>query len=565
MASLGIAVYGIVVSVITFILFYTLGVATLPSRFFCNRISQPFFATFAGAGVFSFICWFGVQGHFSLFHLFFFIIVLTIFLSCIRHKHFINIYKQSLVIHTSVFWLISYILLYGLVYIFVPLPDTKKYLPITWSYNVDIFNYINVTQYFISSAADSHYFWPYYYQTPAVFYFYAWMSLFFHQNAMLASMPILYSAAAGIGLLIIFYCHYIFHCPKKIAFGIAAVILSGSFYRYIIDVYFLSSLLGTIVWLAFLMEILQWKMEQKNRWNYIFTIFIYQSLLLLTYSVLFTFNLIILPITLGLTLFFSNRHLAIKPLSWQTLMKQEIFFIACLFLAISCLIILFPGFIKGTFYNLSEFAHRTGVLGFTLLSPPAMLGFPSFFEEISSTYIPLTTAFILCLAGFLYALNLAKLNIKPAAYALLFLIIGAFFVYFLYYYMEGSSRYQPWKFASYFILPLGGVFWALAFRLKPIEKPFLIILSVFVSAHYLWFPIQHQPPISNDYEKISLLNKLPEKELYIKAPTLESTFLTVFYVREKHIHLLSSSFHYYPRIKMKDVPKDVQVHFLNAN
>ncbi len=565
-----IALYGLIVSLISFLFFYLIGLASLPQKLSVDitsprELSQkingceyktaalPFFPAFVGAALFSVTCWFGIQWHFSLYTIFHYIFYLSAILCVIRLKYLVKILSQRLFIYPALFWISAYILLYALVYIFIPLPNIKKYLPLTWSYNVDIFNYINVTQHFISPAADAHYLIPYYYQTPAVFYFYAWMSLFFHHNAMSAAMPVLYSTVAAIGLMIIFYCYRIFNCPRKIALSIAAVILCGSFYRYVISAYFLSSLMGTIVWLAFLAEILQWQYTSspiKYGWYYAFILIIYQGLLLLLYPVLFTFNFIIFGIVIGLMLL-----LSIKPFFWRCLMKRMLFFFGCFVTALLFLLLLFPGYIQDSFYNLFEFAHRTGVLGLSLLSPAAILGFPSYFEEILPTYIPLTFAFILCLSGLLYALHLSKLKFKPEAYVLLYLVIGAFAVYFFYYYLEGASRYQPWKFASYFILPLSGVFWALAFRLSPSEKPFLAIIIFFIVANFLWMPIKHQPHLPKNYEKLALLNAVPEKALYIKMSTPEATFLSVFFIRDKHLHLLSSSFYYYPRMSIKEVPQ----------
>lgn len=579
--------YSILISLISFLFFYVLGMLSLPKNF----VSTPFFPTFVGAALFSLIIWYGIECSFSIHVIFQFIFLLGFILCLIRIKFSRDLIKNIFAIMTwktfwkrFFFWSSAYILFYLLVYIFLPLPNPKEYLPLTRVNNFDIFNYVNITQDLLSTMRYN--FWIYYYQTPAVFYFYAWMSLFYHNNAMTVAMPILYSTVSAIGLMIVFYCHHFFRCPRRVAVAIAAVILCGSFYRYIIGVYFLSSLMGTIVWLAFIIEILQWdfKLSLSRFWNYCGVIFIYECLLLLIYPVFFISVPMVFSFIIGLMLFFSA-----KVFSWRTFIKNELFFMACLLLPALLLFILMPGYFEKVEVNLFEFVHRVGVIGFSLLSPPALLGFPYFFEQTSHNALVLSFAFVLVLAGFVYAIYAARLELQPAAYTLLYLVIAAFVGYFIYYAIQGPTRYQPWKFASYFILPLTGVFWALAFRLKtaektspwkftsyfllpvmgvfwalairlkPAEKGFIGLIIFCIVGNFLWVNFLRSDSLTKDYEKLSTLNTVASKDLYLNMSTNEATFLSVFFIRDKNLYLLGSSCYYYPQIMVKDVPKNATV------
>jgi hypothetical protein len=473
MNGLIIAAYGIVVTLASYLFFYFLGMMCLPQGIqLASPVSAPFskkqvlsvFPAFWGVAFFCIICWFGIKEGFSFDSIFQSLALLAISLLIIRIKYvccYIKTFLNARTLRKNLFWVSAYILFYGLTYVFLPLPNIEKYLPITRGGNIDIFNYILVTQNLISPSLDTHYFSSYYYQTPAVYYLHAWTSFFYKHNAMTAVMPILYSTLGAIGLLITFYTHYFFRCPKKIAVGIAAVVLCGSFYRYVIGVYFLSSLMGTVVWLGFLMEILKWDVKKTRFWHYSLVIFVYQSLLLLVYPVFFVFSFMIFCFSIGGLLFFS-RH----TFSWRFFIKKEVFFMGCISTSCLFLIALMPGYFEKCFSNLYEFAHRLGVIGFSLISPAAILGFPNFFAETpSSTYLPLIMIFVVCLSGLLYSIKVAHIDLSPAAYVLTFLAVGAFFAYFIYYEIEGSSRYQPWKFASYFVLPFA--YWQARRDLNP--------------------------------------------------------------------------------------------------
>lgn len=576
--TLSTVAYGIFASIVSFAFFYALGQVCFPKRLKKSQLSQGLvFPAFLGAAIFCFVSWHGVQCAIPLDVVFQALLIFLITVFFIR----ISFFKKQLIDNwrsikltnrffwarnrllpksNNLFWFFAYILFYILVYTFLPQPDSSHYLPLTCIGNFDIFNYVDIAQYFISPhhevLANLSYLdvsWQLYYQTPAAFYFFGWLSLFYHHNAMMVAMPLLYSAASLIGLMITYYCHHLFRCPRAVSVGIAAAVLCGSFYTYIIGLYFLPSLIGTAIWLAFLVKILRWKMVDRDVSTLLecaVVILVYQCLLLLVYPVFFTLNLGIFLGVIGMRLWCKEAQSSLAILLMGVLATITSF-------------LCFPGYFETLLYNLNEFSHRSTILGLPLLSPMAILGLPSHFAQASQMVVTKLAVFFLFLGGLLYTLRVTRLRMEKASWMLFFIAIGSFVVYFMYYFIEGPARYQPWKFASYFMLPLAGTFWAIIFNIfthisnnkKRSRYLFILLMGCCVMGNFFWFRLPPVAPLTKNYRHLAQLNTIPGKDICLKMSNSPGSFLAAFFIPTKHLHLLGES--YYPQVALGSIPDKI--------
>lgn len=564
--------YGVLTSLTSFLFFYLLGFVCCSEKFFVS-LKFPAFPACLGASLFTLIGWYGIESHLAFYKIFTFVAILFIILILVRIRQITqwHYWKTTLAfgkISNTFFYLFSYILLYTLIYAFLPTPDSESYLPIARIDNLDVFNYINTTQHLQSynviniAHTSSNEPFPLYFDTPAVFYLLGWLSLFYHHNAMDACMPLLYSVAASIGLITIYYCHQFFSCSRQTSLCIAAILLCGTFYRFIIGFYFLSSLIGILIWLAFLLEILSINFSlpiKQHRFIYLFILMrVYEWLLLLIYPILFIINIFILMGVMGLMLFFTHRHF--HP---SVFMRKFIYFLFCLISSAGLLFLLNSEYyLAHIVTNIFEFSERLQfVWSVPLLSPLAILGLPTALTLSTLTQQLLTVSFF---SLFLMTLFYCSKKIKPwtpAQYVLFILVIAALIIYWLYYAALGPTRYQPWKFASYFVLPLFGVIWAIfsnILAVLPSHRRIFIALTLFcIIGNFLFLPYSVHK-LNKKYEQLYQMNssKLVKKnDLVLKMSSHATTFLPVFFIPDKKLHFLSAS--YYPKEDPATIPNDI--------
>lgn len=522
--------YGVGMSLTSFVFFYGLGLVCLSKK-------ESFFAfpAFFGAAIFSIVSWYCVQWQVPLYHVFQWMIIYVCAMALCRR---INIFKTS-----GLFWVGAYILLYLLATLFLPEPDTHRYLPIIRLGNMDIFSYINITQHLLLAGPSNLNHISYidptwiYYEAPAVYYFHAWMAFLYQNNAMDAAMPTLYAIVSLIGLMITYYCHHFFRCSRFVSLGIAAIVLSGSFYRFIIGHFFLSSLMGTVVWLACLIALLQCYMKKQADYKRVMLVLlIYGSLLFLLYPALWLMNLGIMSGVVGLMLWFNQMHF----------LKKWILFLLRLLSSVIILGCLFPGYIASVWMNIAEFAARTEIdWGMPLLSPIALLGFPCHFMLTPDSQMMATSIFIVFVIALVYCFHVLFHEKQPAVYVLLFVAMGAFLVYWLYYAIVGDTRYQPWKFASYFVLPMMGVFWAIFYRVLQRSSIFFGLLMLCIGGNFYFCHFATTPLLKKNYQDLSILDTLKEKDVFIRMSHYPASFLPVFYVQHKTLHFLENYSYYY--------------------
>ena len=552
-----IIIHGISASIISMLFFFLLGIVFLPRRILTTINCFPFFVGLVGFVILSITCFYALQCNISLYHLFQWSIIFLISLLIIRRKHCLLAFKTlSITIKEMRYWGALFVLFYILVFIFLPQPDYHHYLPLVHLNNTDIFNYINITQdilllnhYYAApfyihpfSLPYSDLFWGYY-KTPAVYYLHAWIALFYDNNALNAAMPTLYTTVSLIGLMITYYCYRFFYCSRWISAGIAAIVLCGSFYRLIIDFYFLSSLMGTVVWLASIIMVLQWDFSlkiNKQRLIHFFIILLsLQSLLFLLYPIFFWLNLPILSGIIIMLLFMENP-------SRTSYMYRLLPYLVLLLLGTIIAFVLFPQFSKFLIHEILSQADRSKIIwSLPLLSPLAIFGFPVYLGWLESKII--LAFFVIAFVGLFYCFyrtQKTKNNVYPA-YVLSLMAIGALLIYWLYFYIEGSLRYQPWKFASYFLLPLAGVFWGLFFNtlthIKHYQKIFSVLLIFCLLGNFFFYYYKFPEPFKNKYAALSILNTIPEPTLMTKMDNFSATYLAKFFIHSKELHSLNYS------------------------
>ncbi len=563
-------IHGLLASTASLLFFLLLGITCLPKKIL-SACRFPFFWGLVGLSIFCLICFYSLQWDISLYTVFqslpFFLIPLCI----IRRKHLAHC-GQILFAPTESYrkWLLRglvFVLFYLLAFIFLPQPDPRHYLPVTHIANSDIFNYINVAQDLFSlkdSTMAESYLHPFnlpysdihwaYYQTPAVYYFHAWMSLFYGGNCMEAAMPVLYMTISLIGLMITYYCYHFFRCPYWMSAGIAAMILCGTFYRFIFGFYFLSSLMGTVIWLAALMSLLQWDFLQRlNRYralSFILLLSVPLCLLLLFYPIFFWALLPVLLVVILLVLFFERKSFAVKV--------PYFLYTGLGILAITIVFCITPQAINFSLNNVLCQANRDDILWvLPLLSPLSLLGFPSYYGWLEGKGI-LVCFVCLCVGLFFCFYQTNKNNRQAPAYILSLLALGSLGAYWLYVDIAGPLRYQPWKFASYFLAPMAGVFWGICFNTlsyyKHYKKIFIALLAICLLGNFFFYYYTLPEAPTNKYRSLSALDIIVKGPLYTKMETFSSTYLARFFIRHHVLHSLNRS--YYVKESLTNIADD---------
>lgn len=559
--------HGMLASLFFISFFYLLGISFLPKEFF-NKLGSPLYPGFLGAFLCSLFCWYSIKLGFSLFIAFKFLLIVLFITISLRFRTFCNFFTYFKTTEKKILasWISIYIILYLLVYSFLPQPFSDDYLPITRIVNNDIFDYMNYAN-FLTHLGTFNLQTSYlvkYYQTPAVFHFMAFFSEFYTKSIMLTTMPILYTTIALIGTVIAYYSHRAFLLSKKSSLCIAAIVICGPFFRYIGGNYFLSSLIGMLMLLVVLIEIDKLTSTTKNNFLKIFLVLLpYEGLLLFSYSGLFLINIALQIGFIILILFYKNNFHYVK----KTL-KEILCFIIAILLTIFLLALLEPGYIQKAIISTFSLANVNAGWHLKLLSPFSIIGLPVQMELISTKSRIITLSIFAILLGVLvyrlYKQNKQeKINrLKPLGFSFLFICIITFVVYVLYFYKDGTDGYQPWKFASYYVLPFCATIWAatlyLCFNKKNKfklwhEYLFIFITFLLVIGNTIFSPFSLEK-FDAKYKNLEALDSIGGHKLWIKMNSPAATFLSVYFLQNKELHLLSAAFGYYPQETFHQTP-----------
>lgn len=450
--------------------------------------------------------------------------------------------------------LVTFVLFYALSYLFLPTPISSDFLPIVTNGNNDILNYINLADYLLrlgpSNVMEFSWFdtlpggYPgTYEQTPAVFYALGALSSFYGGDTMRAAMPAIYAATALVGCATAVVTRIAFKLPQMACVAIGAILITGTFFRYNVECYFLSQMIGTSIVLFLLAET-----ARSVAWN--MTIIAacmrflpFYVLLWFSYPVLFIIGV---GLQAGLVvvhyLASSDRSLArIGRIAAGSLLG-----VALALLADASRTALIFGFMR----TLSTL----GAAGWprTMISPLAIIGLPSPIDILSWKRQILAALLFVCFLMITFVLLYRRLSIIGRSSYIL--AASAFVTYFGYFMVAGES-YQQWKLAFYLPLTtsfaiLGAMATLIVPRIVPMVRETtwkvyaasLLVIAGNVAASKFSEPTKL---FSSEYAELRTIEKMADVEdALVEMETYSATFFPVYFIRNKLLHLISAS--YYP-------------------
>lgn len=473
--------------------------------------------------------------------------------------------------------LLEYSLLYAVAYVLMLPSADEDHLPIVYYGNNDIFAYANLSSFLLrlgnSNIYNGDYLSNAYLETPGVFYLLDLVSLFFYKGEVLSAlMPVLLGVSATIGLAISHIVKRIFRMPRFMATSLGMLFISGVFYQYIAGRYFLSQIMASAVFLALITQnadlrahVPGW-LYNIQLWipYYLLVFYIYPPILVI--MVLFQVGVDINYPLLegwgrGQNSVYRVLTLPIKTLAWwMMLMASILIFIA----------IIDP-------VHFSDVVTRTAKLStdnfngwhLGLISPFAISAIPGQQSVVGDVAQVADSAFFLGLLG-LVSISYVKrvrANAGTLQAAYFFVMIFSFVAYFILFAQIGPS-YRQWKFASYFpmllaFLLLPSVFYisdARNFVLHgdPITRAswrdtgLTSIVCVLVIGNLVFNSLYISPSRRDFPSSLFNLRSLDGigdwSDLFVKMNSFPETFLPVYFIHSKVLHLLSAS--YYPRAHM---------------
>jgi hypothetical protein len=523
-----------------------------------------------GATAYVLWCWYGVQLGFGLTSLVIAFTAVLLGVILIRARVLACTVKSRVDSRTLLAWSGAFIMFYVVAYLFFTPDLSGASLPLATYLNNDLMNYLNITRAFqergpSNVAGMSFLTSPAYWQTPAAFYVIALLSAFFRHDAMHAAMPLQFSLSAAIALLAARISRSVFRVSWFWALALGAAVISGPFFRYIAGHYFLSTLL-TVPILLNLLWITIKSVEGRRRVDVPLGLCFatHYVLLLLTYPIL---------LAIGLAVQAGIAAAAAAASGWRQhsnawrdtgmLLTRAA---AVIGLGLAGTVAVAPQHVftaaQGVF-RLSQ----VGVAGWPLrlIAPAALFGFPRHIHrvQVESEGIVYATAILSVAATALIITFGWVLRSRATLAERLFVVVGAgsLLLYCAAYSRLGPS-YQQWKLASYLPLPLSFVPFAALVRLFRhdvrahadrswrtwLDRGLAALFAVvFVGGNLrVHATIEPRPwTFSAALAKLSTIDELPYvEELYVEMKDMRNTFLPVYFIRSKTLHLISQS--YYP-------------------
>lgn len=552
--------YGIFISLLLGAFFSLFGALCLPRKIL-SCLGTPFYPAFFGGAIFVLLSSYSIKNNISLSEMFnFFLLPLFCLLSLLRMKQwpfFFGLFqKDKITIFCS--WLGMYVVIYSLVFLFLPQLSDKSFFPITRIGNDDLFLYINITDYMIhlgNSNISSMSFIPNYHEFAGTIDLFALFSAFYCYDSLAAALPLMYSLIALSGILMTYAAHHYLDVSKKMALCLVVIVISGTFYRYIIGEFFLGSCVCTTVLLGLFLELTNLrKIEFKKSclMEIIAKIMPYEILLFFVYPVLFIANIMML-----LVFFILGR---LFPISWKTIkttIKEGTYLLLCVITSLILLFIIEPSFFQFVISNAIKGATRPAGWPLPLLSPWMIIGLPS--PLLLKTKGMLILNILTFSIVFLYAsiqLIKGKLNHHKGQS---FLAFGLFVLccYWILFFLKGPT-YQVWKIISYYALPCAFSLWWFFIKVLS-DRSILfgawinnrrehIIFSItvlFILCDKLFFGFSLQFFPKNHLEELSALNtlKTPSSDLWVHMSDDARAFLAIHFIQNKTLHLLNHTYY----------------------
>ena len=442
------------------------GSALIPRRWDAScRVGES--PAVLAAALYVLLCWFGIQ---------FGIPVRTVAIGCaiavlaavgVRHRWFRGILRSRAARDHAAGWVIGFCLLYVLAYLFTMPPATDEYLPLAWSGNVDLLNYLTYTRHLLDLEPSNHVGFGYlddrYLQTPAVFYLLGGFSLLFGPDLMSAVMPVQFAVTALIGVLVARVSHAVFGMSVAAALVIGGVLISGPFFRYVSAGYFLSTLMSTPILLYLLWTTVAYRPQHWLDAPLAIRFGSAYVLLLIIYPFLFFVGL---AAQMGAVVLMFGADL--QPgegiwSSWRDAGRKTGRTMCAILAPLGVLVLVFRQRLEWALDMVLSLS-QPGVAGWPLdvISPLALLGLPGTLADGGQVESPAERAWaigifctIAAMLGLLYSGRFRQ-RTTPAQRTFAGLA-GVFFISYCGYFLVVGQSYQQWKLASYSALPFSFV------------------------------------------------------------------------------------------------------------
>lgn len=473
-------------------------------------------------------------------------------------------------------FLYKYTLFYIIGYVFMMPYPSDNFLPIVRAGNNDILNYLVTSSYlqrlgpsniagfsFIDSASMISSF------TPAVFDAIEGVAMIFNGETIIAIMPTIFGFLALIGCIITTLAQRAFLLSSGLAVGVAAVLISGPFLRYIIGNYFLSTLVGVLFVLLVLSRTVDELLTKTKTqfFNLVLGFVPYYFLIFYSYP-----PLLIIGIVLQIGFIFIYAHLLyiLQPVGRVLYIECVLTIFSWIVMALSSILIIGlidPDHFRSVTNLLSHLSTKgTGGWALDFISPFAVIGAPILLEIHELVYQLFTiTVFLLSISilGYFYfkASKFCNILIGGTFYVLSSL---SFIGYFVYYFLIGPS-YQQWKLASYlplfisfsFISAIASIVVANANEIKAQKLKIYVLgaCAILVAAN-MAVHIMRDPPLerfSSKYANLKALDLIEPKEIFVKMSNFSSTFFPIYYNKNKILHFITPSYFPLEFLKFHDI------------
>ena len=529
-----------------------------------------------GAAFYVLLCWFGIQ---------FGIPVRTVAMGCaiavlvvvgVRHRWLLVARGSPVALgHAALGWVIGFFLLYVLAYLFTMPPVTDEYLPLAWTGNIDLLNYLRYTRHVLDLEPSNHVGFDYldqvYLQTPAAFYLLGGFSLFFGADPMSAAMPVQFAFIALVGVLAARVSHAVFGMSVASAMALGGILISGPFFRYVAGAYFLSTLMSIPVLLYLLWTTVA---HRPQRWLDASLAVRFGSayvLLLFIYPFLFFVGLGVQVGAVALRFAADLQPGEARWSSWRDAGRNAGRTTCAILAPLGLLVVGLRQRLEWV-VDMILGLSQPGVAGWSLdvISPLAVLGLPGTLADIGQVASPAGRAWavgIFCTVaatlGLLY-FGRFRQRTTPVQRTFAGLACVTLLAYSAYFIVVGPS-YQQWKFATYTVLPLSFVVLAAAVCLCRQSAAFarvsrtalgrrsatalLIIGGVSLVVGNLWMHVLRDASLlrfPGTLRNITMVDELSFfREMSIEMefePSDFQTWLALYFLPSKRVHVVSTVF-----------------------
>lgn len=550
------------------------GSALIPRRWDASfRVGES--PAVLGAALYVLLCWFGIQFGIPVRTVAIGCAIAVLAVVCVRHRWFRGTRGLRAALSHAAGWVVGFCVLYVLAYLFTMPPATDEYLPLAWSGNVDLLNYLRHTRHLLDLEPSNHvgfgYLGDVYLQTPAVFYLFGGFSLLFGADPMSAAMPVRLAFIALGGVLVARVSHAVFRMSVPAAIAIGGILISGPFIRYVAGAYFLSTLMSIPILLYLLWTTVAFR---PQRWldgpvavrfgsAYVLLLFIYPFLFFVG-----------LAAQVGVVALTFALDLQLREATWSSWRAagRNAGRVICTILAPLGLLALGLRQRLEWAAEMVRSLSQPGVAGWPLdiISPLAVLGLPGTLTNGGQVESPAGRAWaigifctIAAMLGLVY-FGRFRHRTTPAQRTFAGLASVTFISYCAYFIVVGPS-YQQWKLASYTALPLSFVVLATAICLFRQSTAFarvtrtalgrgsvtalLITGTVGLIGGNLWMHALSDADLlrfPGTLRNIAMVDKLPFfREMSIemeREPNDIQTGLALHFLPSKRVHVVASTF-----------------------